>query len=309
VKLRLTSPVHTQKLGTGTRSSHLYHRLRRTDRRHFSCSGYLCVERGQDNISFVDAKPHAYQNVSTASIRRAVPSSTARRIINQARDHELSLAWGGATGRRGLATRLIGAVHISANENPSPGDTGEEVEAKRVALHRRYATLTVRDGWDHIGEVQAEPSNTGEKRPDARFRRTTTEMMDTHAKVNLFGESSSNATSVLLTPRRRRAPQDKLGVYGSWTTHMWSGRRSTLPSRQGWPGVDGPGCKTGWPRAAGANLFHDQRSLRGRSLGFRTRGSKHPAGAQQDAQAPRGCNWLRKTGGQSQNLGLNSYRT
>ena len=134
---------------------------------HPGRNGYLwLLERRANGIDFVDAEPYVYQNVFTT-----IDQQTGR----PAYDPEHTPG----TGKRALFCPSLsggknwppaafnpntGLLYIPANENLCTSMEGSEVEyTPGRSFTGARSELRVRDGADHLGELQAWNLNTGEK--------------------------------------------------------------------------------------------------------------------------------------------------
>ena len=144
------------------------------------------------SASFIDAKPYVFQNVFDG-----IDKTTGRPIVNENRKPNLSeqvsfcpSLWGGRDWPPEAYNPMTGYVYISANENLCQDMAGQEVEYEEGGFYTGAdSTLTVREGWDHIGEVQAWDVNTGEKVWTHAFEDATTnwgQMMTDSGQPRLF---------------------------------------------------------------------------------------------------------------------------
>lgn len=225
---------------------------------HFSRSGYLWwLERSADGLGFIDAKPYVYQNVFDG-----IDKTTGRPIVNEDRKPNLSeqvsfcpSLWGGRDWPPEAYNPMTGYVYISANENLCQDMAGQEVEYEEGGFYTGAdSTLTVREGWDHIGEVQAWDVNTGKKAWTHTFDGTTTnwgQMMTTAGNLVFSGGTIDRyfrafdaETGDLLWQFKTNS-----GVYGMPTTYMVDGVQY-IAVQSGW-GVDGTRMQTGLAEAIG----------------------------------------------------------
>lgn len=225
---------------------------------HFSRSGYLWwLGRGQDGISFVDAKPYVHQNVF-----ESVDPETGRPVVNEARKPKIGSTvnfcpslWGGRDWPPEAYNPDTGFVYISANENLCQEMTGQDVEYEEGGFYiGADSTLTVRKGWDHIGEVQAWNVNTGEKAWTHVFDGATTnwgQMMTTGGGLVFSGGTIDRnfrafdaETGDVLWEFKTNS-----GVYGMPTTYMVDGVQYVAVT-SGW-GVDGTRMQNGLAEAIG----------------------------------------------------------
>jgi alcohol dehydrogenase (cytochrome c) len=226
---------------------------------HFARNGYLWwLERGEDGISFVDAKPYVYQNVF-----ESVDPETGRPTYNE--DHKPRIGelvsfcpslWGGRDWPPEAYNPDTGYVYISANENLCHEMTGQEVEYEEGGFYiGADSTLTVREGWDHIGEVQAWDVNTGENVWTHTFDGVTTnwgQMMTTGGGLVFSGGTIDRNFRAFDAETGEVLWQFKTnsGVYGMPTTYMVDGVQYVAVT-SGW-GVDGTRMQNGLAEAIGA---------------------------------------------------------
>jgi alcohol dehydrogenase (cytochrome c) len=135
---------------------------------HAGRNGYLwLLERGADRISFVDAKPFVTQNVFT----RIDPKTGRPEYDPERRPGTGKLAMfcpavsGGKNWVPGSFSPQTGYFYIPANENLCSFLEGAEVAYKPGQRFMGVASsrLVVRDGADHIGELQAWDLAAGRK--------------------------------------------------------------------------------------------------------------------------------------------------
>jgi alcohol dehydrogenase (cytochrome c) len=226
---------------------------------HFARNGYLWwLERGPDGISFVDAKPYVHQNVFSG-----VNPETGRPVVNEARKPKIGATvnfcpslWGGRDWPPEAYNPDTGYVYISANENLCQEMTGQEVEYEEGGFYiGADSTLTVREGWDHIGEVQAWNVHTGEKAWTHVFDGTTTnwgQMMTTGGGLVFSGGTIDRNFRAFDAETGDVLWQFKTnsGVYGMPTTYMVDGVQYVTVT-SGW-GVDGTRMQNGLAEAVGA---------------------------------------------------------
>lgn len=228
---------------------------------HFSRSGYLWwLERSEDGLSYVDAKPYVYQDVF-----EGIEPDTGRPIVKP--EHKPNMSeqvtfcpslWGGRDWPPEAYNPDTGYLYIAANENLCQEMKGQEVKYEEGGFYTGAdATLTAREGWDHFGEVQAWDVNTGEKVWTHTFDSTTTnwgQMMTTKGNLVFSGGT---------TDRYFRAYDaqsgDELwkfrtnsGVYGMPTTFMVDGVQY-IAVQSGY-GVDGVRMQNGLAEAVGAEF-------------------------------------------------------
>ena len=134
---------------------------------HPGRNGYLwLLERHADRVSFVDGEPYVHQNAFTGLDPRTgrptydpehTPGTGKRALFCPS-------LWGGKNWPPAAYNPETGLLYIPANENLCTSMEGREVE---YIPGRRFTgaqtELVVRDGADHIGELQAWNLDTGEK--------------------------------------------------------------------------------------------------------------------------------------------------
>jgi alcohol dehydrogenase (cytochrome c) len=138
---------------------------------HPGRNGYLWfLERSAEKISFVDAKPYVYQDVFTS-----IDSTTGRPEYDMAKKpgtgYEASFCpslWGGKDWPPAAFDPNSRLLFIPANENVCSTMVGEEIEYSpgRAYMGRGSSDnggFFVREGADHIGELQAWNVDTGER--------------------------------------------------------------------------------------------------------------------------------------------------
>ena len=138
---------------------------------HPGRNGYLWfLERSADKISFVDAKPYVYQDVFTS-----IDSTTGRPEYDMTKKpgtgYEASFCpslWGGKDWPPAAFDPNSRLLFIPANENVCSTMVGEEIEYSpgRAYMGRGSSDnggFFVREGADHIGELQAWNVDTGER--------------------------------------------------------------------------------------------------------------------------------------------------
>jgi alcohol dehydrogenase (cytochrome c) len=134
---------------------------------HAGRNGYLWfLERSATDISFIGAKPYVTQNVFTH-----LDPVTGRPDYNM--DHKPAVGkevtycpslWGGKDWPPAAYNPGTGYLYIPANENLCEVMRGEDVEYRRGQQYQGATySLTVADGADHIGELQAWNLRTGER--------------------------------------------------------------------------------------------------------------------------------------------------
>ena len=138
---------------------------------HAGRNGYLWfLERGAEAIDFVDATPYVYQDVFTS-----VDSVTGRPEYDMSKKpgtgYEASFCpslWGGKDWPPASFDPASRLLFIPANEKVCSTMVGEEVEYSPGRAYMGRGTsenggFYVRDGADHIGELQAWNVDTGER--------------------------------------------------------------------------------------------------------------------------------------------------
>jgi alcohol dehydrogenase (cytochrome c) len=132
---------------------------------HPGRNGYLwLLERHPNAISFVDAVEYVYQDAFTT-----IDPETGRPSYDPAHKPGTGFAtpfcpslWGGKDWPPAAYNPRTGLVYIPANENLCGVLTGREVEYEPgTSFTGASSDLTVQDGADHIGEIQAWDMNTG----------------------------------------------------------------------------------------------------------------------------------------------------
>ena len=139
---------------------------------HPGRNGYLwLLERKQDGIGFIDAKPYVYQDVFTA-----IDPKTGRPSYNM--DKRLMVGkpttfcpslWGGKDWPPAAYNPKTNLIYIPAHDNLCSFMVGEAKIAPYAAGKRYVGTdasktrLFPREGAKYIGEVQAWDMNTGKK--------------------------------------------------------------------------------------------------------------------------------------------------
>ncbi|MGA1072875.1 MAG: PQQ-dependent dehydrogenase, methanol/ethanol family [Pseudohongiellaceae bacterium] len=138
---------------------------------HPGRNGYLWfLERSADKISFVDAKPYVYQDVFTR-----IDSTTGRPEYDMTKKpgtgYEASFCpslWGGKDWPPAAFDPNSRLLFIPANENVCSTMVGEEIEYSPGRAYMGRGTsdnggFFVREGANHIGELQAWNVDTGER--------------------------------------------------------------------------------------------------------------------------------------------------
>lgn len=138
---------------------------------HPGRNGYLWfLERSADSIGFVDARPYVYQDVFTS-----IDPETGRPEYDMSKKpgtgFEASFCpslWGGKDWPPAAFDASSRLLFIPANENVCSTMVGEEVEYSPGRAYMGRGTsenggFYVREGTDHIGELQAWNVDTGER--------------------------------------------------------------------------------------------------------------------------------------------------
>lgn len=138
---------------------------------HPGRNGYLWfLERSAEQITFVDATPYVYQDVFTS-----IDAITGRPEYDMTKKpgtgYEASFCpslWGGKDWPPAAFDPNSRLLFIPANENVCSTMVGEEIEYSPGRAYMGRGTsddggFFVRDGADHIGELQAWNVDTGER--------------------------------------------------------------------------------------------------------------------------------------------------
>ncbi len=134
---------------------------------HAARSGYLwLLERSQNSISFVEAQPYVRQNVFTR-----LDPTTGRPEYDPSRRPGVGKKasfcpswWGGKDWPPAAYNPGTGYVYIPANENLCSNLEGQDVTYKPgLPFMGAQLELTIFDGADHIGELQAWDINSGQR--------------------------------------------------------------------------------------------------------------------------------------------------
>ena len=138
---------------------------------HPGRNGYLWfLERSAEQIKFVDANPYVYQDVFTS-----IDAITGRPEYDMTKKpgtgYEASFCpslWGGKDWPPAAFDPNSRLLFIPANENVCSTMVGEEIEYSPGRAYMGRGTsddggFFVRDGADHIGELQAWNVDTGER--------------------------------------------------------------------------------------------------------------------------------------------------
>ncbi|MDA1371800.1 MAG: methanol/ethanol family PQQ-dependent dehydrogenase [Proteobacteria bacterium] len=134
---------------------------------HPGRNGYLwLLERSADSIGFIDAEPYVYQN-AFASIHpetgRPTYDPAHKPTTGSTTDFCPSL-WGGKDWPPAAYNPETGLLYIPANDNHCGVIEGREVTyMPGSAFTGARSQMTVVEGSDHIGEIQAWDMNTGEQ--------------------------------------------------------------------------------------------------------------------------------------------------
>jgi alcohol dehydrogenase (cytochrome c) len=138
---------------------------------HPGRNGYLwLLERSKEAIKFVDAKPYVKQDVF-----KSIDAKTGRPEYNMDRKPGIGKKtsfcpslWGGKDWPPAAYNPQTGYLYIPANENlcgSLVGKTDETYTPGKLFLGVEIADIimTVRPGFDHIGELQAWNMHTGQQ--------------------------------------------------------------------------------------------------------------------------------------------------
>jgi alcohol dehydrogenase (cytochrome c) len=135
---------------------------------HAGRNGYLWIlERKADGISFVDAKPFVYQNVFASLdpvTGRPTYNEDTKPAIGKVGSFCPSLS-GGKNWTPAAYSPQTQLLYIPANENYCSSFEGVATEYRPGQNYTGVAnsSANLREGADHIGELQAWNVNTGEK--------------------------------------------------------------------------------------------------------------------------------------------------
>ncbi len=134
---------------------------------HAGRNGYLwTLERSDDRIGFVDAEPYVYQN-AFASLDPETGRPTydpAHKPTTGSSTSFCPSLWGGKDWPPTAYNPDTGLVYIPVNENTCGAIEGREVTyLPGSAYIGARSTFSLREGADHIGEIQAWDMNTGEE--------------------------------------------------------------------------------------------------------------------------------------------------
>ena len=134
---------------------------------HPARSGYLwLLERSADAISFVDATPYVFQNVFTGiDPRTGRPRYDESRVPGTGKEVTFCPSlWGGKDWPPAAYSPVTGLLYIPANENFCTTMEGREVAYEPGDSFTGVTQRTfVRDGADHLGELQAWNLDTGQR--------------------------------------------------------------------------------------------------------------------------------------------------
>mgnify|MGYP002830146744 FL=1 len=134
---------------------------------HPGRNGYLwLLERAADRISFVDATPFVYQNAF-----RSIDPETGRPEYDPEHKPRTGTrlmfcpsVWGGKNWPPAAYNPITGYLYFSANENLCAYMNTREVEYSPGKPYTGGSSqMFLRDGSEHIGELQAWNLNTGEE--------------------------------------------------------------------------------------------------------------------------------------------------
>ena len=137
---------------------------------HPARNGYLwLLERSSDKISFIDAKPFVNQNVFAG-----IDSRTGRPQYDPQHRPGINKSvsfcpshWGGKNWPPAAYSPRTGYLYIPANENLCGNFEGVDATYRPGQLFMGVKSsanrITLRDGADHIGELQAWDMNSGRK--------------------------------------------------------------------------------------------------------------------------------------------------
>lgn len=134
---------------------------------HAGRNGYLwTLERDGDDIRFVDAEPYVYQNAFTSidpETGRPTYDPNHKPVTGSSTDFCPSL-WGGKDWPPAAYNPETGLMYVPANDNHCGVLEGREVTYMPGSSFTGARTqFTLREGTDHIGEIQAWDMNTGEQ--------------------------------------------------------------------------------------------------------------------------------------------------
>ncbi len=134
---------------------------------HPARNGYLwLLERSRDAIGFVDAKAYVYQDVFTSlDPETGRPEYDLDRKPGTGKSATFCPSWwGGKNWPPAAYNPKTGLLYIPANENLCARLEGLEVSYDRGRQFMGMeGELLVREGADHMGELQAWNMNTGER--------------------------------------------------------------------------------------------------------------------------------------------------
>ncbi|MEX2536536.1 MAG: PQQ-dependent dehydrogenase, methanol/ethanol family [Trueperaceae bacterium] len=221
-------------------------------------NGYLWwLERSRDGIEFVDAKPYVFQNVFESldpETGRPTYNEEAKPAVGKTAEFCPSL-WGGRDWPPEAYNPDTGLLYVGANENLCHRMIGQQVSyIPGQAFTGASSQMFLREGWDHIGEVQAWNVNTGE----IAWRHTFPE---SHIWAQMLTTAGDLVFAGGTIDRKFRAfdAQDgevlwevttNSGVYGMPTTFAVDGVQY-VAVQSGW-GVDGTRMQNALRNAVGA---------------------------------------------------------
>ena len=134
---------------------------------HPARNGYLwLLERSADAIAFIDAQPYVHQNVFTAlDPETGRPEYDLERKPGTGKSATFCPSlWGGKNWPPAAYNPKTGLLYIPANENLCHRMRGVEVSYNRGRQFMGMeGELLIREGADHMGELQAWNMNTGER--------------------------------------------------------------------------------------------------------------------------------------------------
>ena len=134
---------------------------------HPARNGYLWIlERTANAINFIDAEPYVYQNVfSSIDPESGRPAYNSENKPGTGKRATFCPSlWGGKDWPPAAYSPQTGYLYIPANENFCSSIEGVPVEYEPGRGFTGASTQTfVRDGTDHLGEIQAWNLDTGEK--------------------------------------------------------------------------------------------------------------------------------------------------
>jgi len=231
---------------------------------HAARNGYLWVlEPTADGIRFVDAEPYVYQNVFTSidpTTGRPTYDLSHKPGMGRAADYCPSLS-GGKNWVPGAYSPQTNLFYIPANENYCTSWEGVEVEYRPGQNFTGTANMQaiVREGADHIGEIQAWNMDTGEKVWTKEFDMANWgPILATGGNLIFSGGTADrwfrahNATTGELVWEQRL----NSGITGVPTTFEVNGKQY-VAVQSGW-GVDAMRMQAGIDRVQGKNTIVPQ---------------------------------------------------